>query len=342
MHKLLWIMGVIGFCFIVAFSFLSSNVANAQSMNQNQENQNFELSQLPIPDEEFENNKVYIGLWVINAFDFDYRTQYYTLDMYVYFFWIDPNIATVNWYFVNGYPVDPLLVELVRSNTTAEVKYEIYRVPARLFTPPEKASDYPFDQIQLIITVEMLTYGYDLRLVWLENQTGLAPDFKNPGWKTVAVDLFDSDTSYPLDVKVPRAYMIVTQERSIPFAFSIVAISPPLLFGILGGVTFLFIPKTVGLIGTRIGLIASIIIADLLYNLSAFSFVPPLENIAVYGTLLFAVLIFLVLNLIITFVGLAVMLRYNTDKYARRINGWGLLISISIPVALFILAFLLA
>ena len=335
--KLLCILSAIGFCFISAFFFLSPNVVNAQSTDQNQLNPISETAQLSIPDVEFENNKMYIGLWVIDVYNFDYRVQYYTIDMYVYFFWIDPNIATANWYLVNGYPVDPLDVKLVNSNTTHEVKYEIYRVPARLFTPPERASEYPFDQIELRIAIELLTSGYDVSLVWLENQTGLDPDFKNPGWNTVAVDLFDSEHAYPLDTKLPRAEMIITQERAVPIAVFVFSVSPPLLFGVLGGVTFLFIPRTVGLIGTRIGLIASILIADLLFNLSAGGIIPPLENIALYGALLFCVLIFLVMNLIVTFVGLGIMLRYNTDKYARRVNAWGFLISITIPITIFIL-----
>ena len=335
--KLICILSIFGFCFISAFFFFYPNKVNAQLLNQNLLKPDYQLMQLKSPDVKFENNKVYIGLWIIDIYDFDYRSRYYTLDMYISFFWTDPNIDTVDWYLRNGYPVDPLDVKLANSGIIDNANYEFYRIPARLFTPPVTSVDYPLDQIKLEISIELLTGDYDASLVWLKNYSGVDPEFKNPGWNTVAVELVDMVHVYPLDAESTGVEMIITQERAVSMGVFFFTVVPPILFVVLSSVSFLFIPKTLGLIGTRIGLISSILIADILFNFTVISLIPPLETISKYGILLACVLIFIVLNLIITMVGLAVFLRYNSGKYARRINLWGFLISSIVPCVLFII-----
>ena len=99
--------------------------------------QALEPAQQQVPNIQYENHTVYVSLWLINVYSFDYKTGSYTFDFYVFFFWSDPNIQTANWYLMNGYPSYPGAKLLVASNYTDQVKYEFYRVRADLNTPLE-------------------------------------------------------------------------------------------------------------------------------------------------------------------------------------------------------------
>lgn len=131
--------------------------------------------------------KVYLGLWLNNIYSYQYTEGSYTVDFYLYFFWIDPNIQTIDGYLLNGYPVNPSTITLVSNDTSSEIKSQIYRITAACSTTPD-AKDFPLDTIQLGIAVEMLTHGYNLEFVWLENETGIDSNFKNAGWETSNVE----------------------------------------------------------------------------------------------------------------------------------------------------------
>ena len=104
-----------------------------------------------------------MGIWVIHIYSYQYTTGTYTLDMYVYFFWTDPNITTANWYLTNGYPINSAAKILVSSDVTGAIKYELYRVTATLNTAPD-ARDFPFDQITMKVSVELINPGLHRKL----------------------------------------------------------------------------------------------------------------------------------------------------------------------------------
>ena len=89
--------------FLLALSFFSGNleVGGQVSVESN-----------PVLTEEIvdisilENDTVYVGVYVVDIYSFDYITGEYTLDLYVYFAWIDPEIDAIEWYLMNGYPIE--------------------------------------------------------------------------------------------------------------------------------------------------------------------------------------------------------------------------------------------
>ena len=165
---------------------------------------------------DFGNHTMYVGIWVLHIYSFQYTTGTYTLDMYVYFFWTDPDITTANWYLTNGYPINSEAKVLINRNINGTIKYEFYRVTATLNTPPD-ARDYPFDQINLKISLELTNAAVNsINLVWLQNQTGLDPAFINPNWNTTNIELSTVKHSYPLGIEAPYAEMTITQAKTKP------------------------------------------------------------------------------------------------------------------------------
>ena len=222
------------------------------------------------------NNSVIVGLWLINLFSYQYITSDYTMDMYLYFFWRNTNVTAIDWDFANGYPITPTSITLLNSNYTSTVRYEVYRATARFNSPPD-ASDFPFDKINLTISINLLTHGNNITLNWLNNQTGVDPQFTNPGWKTVSVELDASIHTYPLGVQVPRADMVIIQQRQRAVA-SISPFIPPTIFALVCAVSFLFGLKEMGSVGLRIGLNTSMLVTTLLFSFGVNSSIPQLQT----------------------------------------------------------------
>jgi hypothetical protein len=246
-------------------------------------------------------------------------------------------MTQVDWQIVNGYLVNPTTVAVVNRNLTGQVNYDIYRVTARLGTPPD-AIDYPFDPIYLGINFDFITHGYYQNVVWLENQTGIDPALKNPGWVTTNVELTSTKHSYPLNVELPRASITVTQQRQRTIT-SFESFIPPLVFAIVSAFSFLFGLKDSSAVALRVGLNTSMLVTTLLYNFAAANSIPPASTITIYGIFILTVLIFMVVNLLVTIVGIVVWLRYTNEKQVIRINRWGFVLTVGLPILLFFLMF---
>ncbi len=167
---------------------------------------------LRLPDIPEKNNTVFVGVHLIDLYNFEYQTGHYTYDMYVYFFWTDPSITTANWYLMNGYPTYPGSKLLVRESKNGSVRWELYRVRAD-FTSPIEPTDYPFDRITLPISIELLTGTPETSLVWLDNETGIGSGFTNVGWTRPDFNLRTSVSHYPLGIDSPRADMVIVMDR---------------------------------------------------------------------------------------------------------------------------------
>ena len=283
---------------------------------------------------------MYVGIWVLHIYSFQYTTGTYTLDMYVYFFWTDPDITTANWYLTNGYPINSEAKVLINRNINGTIKYEFYRVTATLNTPPD-ARDYPFDQINLKISLELTNAAVNsINLVWLQNQTGLDPAFVNPNWNTTNIELSTVKHSYPLGIEAPYAEMTITQAKTKPSS-ALASLFPPLVFSFVSVVSFLFSLKDPGSVGLRMGLNTSMLITTILFQLNISGSIPPSSSLSIFGLFSISVLVFLSLNLIVTIVGFAHFVKFKNEKFTIRVNRWGFLISIVLPVALFSVLFLL-
>ncbi len=289
----------------------------------------------------YEPNTVYMGVWLINIYNYQYISGDYTFDFYLFFLWVDsnPNMTQIDWQMVNGYLVNPTTIAVVNRNLTGAVNYDIYRVTARLGTPPD-ANNYPFDPIYMGINFDFITHGYYQNVVWLENQTGIDPAFKNPGWVTTNIDLTSTTRQYPLNVELPRASITITQVRQRPI-ISIQPFIPPLIFAIVSAFSFLFGLKDSGAVALRIGLNTSMLVTTLLFNFAAANSIPPSSTITIYGIFMLTVLIFMVINLLVTIFGIVAWIRYKNEKQTLRINRWGLVLTVGLPILLFFLMYFL-
>lgn len=288
---------------------------------------------------EFGNHTMYLGIWILHIYNFQYITGTYTFDMYVYFFWKDSNITTANWYLTNGYPINSAAKVLVDSNVTGDIKYEFYRITATLNTPPD-AKDYPFDQITLKVSLELINPGYPVNLSWLQNQTGLDPAFDNPNWKTTNIELSTQSHSYPLGVQAPYAEMDITQEKLKPSS-ALASLLPLIVFSVVSAISFLFSLTDLGSVGLRMGLNTSMLITTILTSLNIGTAIPPSSSISIFGLILISVLVFLSLNLIVTIVGFAHFVRFKNVNFTKKVNRWGFIISIITPILFYIVLFVL-
>jgi hypothetical protein len=284
-------------------------------------------------------DQVDIGLWLVNVFDYQYTQGTYTADMYIYFFWTNPNIATIEWFFANGYPITPTSITVVANDTESDVKYEVYRATARLSSTPN-AQDFPFDKINLTITVDIFPRGQNIKLRWLTDQSGLDSKFANSGWKTVAVELRSMSHSYPLDVKAPRAEMVVIQQRQ-QLTTSVNPFITPAIFALVCAVSFLFSLKEMSAVALRIGLNTSMLVTTLLFSFTISNTIPPSSTLVLYSIYLLSVLIFMVSNLIATIIGVVGWIKYKNEKRTQRANQLGFLISVIVPIVIFLLFYFL-
>lgn len=332
------LLKAIPFCilFIIAFILFSPVMTRGQSTNvtSNQSDQIQSRLQSQLQGLEFGNQTIYMGIWVIHIYSFQYTAGTYTFDMYCFFFWTDPNISTANWYLTNGYPINSAAKILVTRNVTSGIKYEIYRVTATLNTAPD-AKNFPFDQVTMNVSIEVLNPGYTVNLAWLQNATGVDSSFKNPMWKTTNIELSTSMHSYPLGVEAPNANMAITQERIKPSA-AISTLFPPLMFCVVSAISFLFSLKDPPSVGLRLGLNTSMLITTILFTLSISGSVPPSTSISIFALFMISVIIFLSLNLIVTIGGFSLSMRFKDPHLALRINRWGLVFSIIVPVLIFV------
>jgi hypothetical protein len=280
---------------------------------------------------------VFIGVWLLNMFDFQYKSGSYTMDMYTYFFWSNPNITNIDWYFSNGYPINPTAVTLVANTTSGDFKVQIYRATARLNYSPD-AANYPFDHINVTISIDLLTHGNNVAFQWLTNQTGVDPQFTNSGWKTDSIQLSTSLHPYPIGVQVPRAEMVINQERQRT-ATSFSPFFPPAIFSLVCAVSFLFSLKEMSSVGLRIGLNTSMLVTTLLFSFGASSDIPPSPYIVLYTIYLLCVLIFMVCNLIVTIIGVVGWVKFKDEKRTSIANRLGFLISVIVPVTIFLLLY---
>jgi hypothetical protein len=284
-------------------------------------------------------NTVNVGVWLINMFGYEYSSGNYIADMYVYFYWTNPNVTTIDWHFANGYPVTPTSVTMVGNMTSGNLKGEVYRATANLNSPPD-ASDFPFDKINVTIAINLVTHGNNLSLTWMSNETGTDSKFANPGWKTLNLSLENSINDYPLGVIVPKATMVLTQERQRP-SQSFAPFLPPVFFAIVSAVSFLFSLKEMAAVGLRIGLNTSMLVTTLLFSFTVSNNIPPSSTTVLYTVFLVSILLFMVSNLIVTIVGVVGWIKYKDEKRTTNANKLGFLISIIVPLVAFTIFFLL-
>jgi hypothetical protein len=281
---------------------------------------------------------VNVGMWVINVYDFSYKDGSYVFDFYIYFFWTDHNITTIDWYLMNGRPSTPTSKLMVSENKTDLTWYEIYRVRADLSIPLEP-KNYPFDKVPLPITFELLEHNYPIQLYWMKNESGIDPGFKIVGWNVVDEQYFVIPHQYPLGIELQQGVMNVVVQRDLTVALSTVIV-PPLIFCAVSAFSFLFRMDDFSAFGLRVGLNTSMLITAVLFNIAIASNIPPVAQLNFYMVFTISVLAFLAINLVVTILGYVTWNYQKDAAKVKRINRYGVVISIAIPILLFLLIFL--
>lgn len=295
-------------------------------------------SSVNLPDIEPEAGKIHIAVWIIDIYAFDFETGSYTFDMFISFFWNDPNISAINWHMMNGAPNYSNAFYLVSNDTANDgTRYEFYRATADLGTPLN-AEDYPFDVIELPIDIEILGQGTDISLSWLESECGIGSGYDNQGWEDPTFELRILDQNYPYNIIVERAEMVVIQMRQRQSSRATVI--PPIIFCVVSAFAFLLRLDSSG-VGMRFGLNTSMLITTVLFNISEESNLPPSSSITLWEVFIVSVLVFISLNTLTTVVGYLEFSHGNSQERLRKINRWGFLVSLIIPIVLFILLYYL-
>ena len=298
-----------------------------------------------VPNIQYQNHTVYVSLWLIAIYSFDFKTGSYTYDFYLYFYWIDPNISATlapetaklgsDWYLSNGYPTYPGAKVLVSSNYNGTVKWELYRVRANLVTPLE-AANYPFNRIELPISIELLIDASQASFVWLQNQTGISPAFQNVGWTTPTFELATSTIHYPSGVNTPSADMFVIQNRNL-YGAIIETILPPIIFCIVALVCYLLRMHDSSAFSLRVAIISSMLITAVLFNIAVQNNIPPITQVTFYDVFIISVFSFLAISLVVTVAGYVDWVAKADERRVSRINRWGLVVSVAVPLLLLLI-----
>lgn len=293
----------------------------------------------PSRDIVMQNNTVSVGIHLIDMYNFEYQTGRYTYDMYVFFFWTDPDIPTADWYLRNGYPTYPGAKLLVDQNKNGSIRWELYRVRATL-TAPIEPTDYPFDRVTLPVSLELLTHNYNTTLVWMARDTGIDPGFTNVGWSRPEYTLNTSVSRYPLGMSSPRADMIIVMDRN-PFGAFMKTIFPPLIFCFVAAVCFLFRMNEASAFTLRVGITTSMLVSAVLFNFAEQSAIPPISQLTLFHVIMVSTISFLALGLIVTVLGYAEWMRTGDPEHVGRLNRAGFVVSIALPLLFFALLFII-
>ncbi len=281
---------------------------------------------------------VEVGMWVIDVYDFNYPSGSYVFDFYIYFYWTDANITTINWYVMNGLPSTPATKQLVSNGTDNGTSYEFYRVRADLSYPLE-AGDYPFQKVVLPISVEVVNLGDPVELRWQEERSGVDPGFKIVGWRVSDVDYVLTPHEYPFESGTDQATLNIVIEREMIVAVPEMII-PPLIFCLISAFSFLLRMDDSSAFGLRMGLNTSMLITTVLFNLAEQDKMPPTSTVNFYTVFIIGVFIFLAINMVVTILGY-VQYNYRHDVERLKVtNRLGILLSISVPVVLIIVILL--
>jgi hypothetical protein len=333
---------ILGSLLLIFIFLFNSTRTGGQIPNSNSSESDIIIRQIKNTNIQFENHTVYLSVWLLNTYSFEYTTGNYIFDMYVSILWIDPNISkNPNWYFTNGYAYPtPEANVLLNLNVSGDIKYKVYRVTAALNTPPN-AKDYPFDKISLKISMDIsVAQEYNINGKWINNLTIIDPYFENAGWKTTDVELLSSMHASSLGVERPHFDMVITQEKIRPSSI-ITTFLPPIFFCIVSAISFLFNLKGLTPVSVRIGLNNSMLVTTLLFIISVGGSIPPSSVMSIFEMFMLSVLSFLILGLVVTVMGFAFWIRYKNEKKTLRINRWGFIISIIAPLLLFTVLYFL-
>ncbi len=272
-----------------------------------------------------------VGIWIINAYDFDYPSGRYVFDFFIYFLWSDPGISEVNWYIMNGYPSTSATKELVDRKEIDGLFVEIYRVRANLSYSLE-AGNHPFEVVKLPIKVEVTSIDRPVQLLWSTQESGVDPSFKIVGWRMKGVEYDVEHRQYPYEIGSYQASMSVLIERELLVAIPQLVL-PPIIFCIVSAFSYLLRMDDGSAFGLRFGLNTSMLISAVLFAVAVQNILPPTSTINFYTVFVIGVFIFLASNIVVTILGYVEFNYMDNPQVLRAINRYGVLASVMISLA---------
>lgn len=273
-----------------------------------------------------------VGIWIVNAYDFNYPSGRYVFDFFIYFLWSDPEIATVNWFIMNGYPSTPATKELVDKREINGTFVEIYRVRANLSYSLE-AGNHPFEVVRLPIRVEVTSIDRPVQLHWSPLESGVDDSFMIVGWRMTGIEYDVEHRQYPYGIGSYQASMSVLIERELFVAIPQLVL-PPIIFCIVSAFSYLLRMDDGSAFGLRFGLNTSMLISAVLFAVAVQNSLPPTSTLNFYTVFIIGVFIFLASNIVVTILGYVEFNYMGNPQMLRVINRYGILASAIISLVI--------
>ncbi|MEM0492386.1 MAG: hypothetical protein QXS02_00275 [Candidatus Thermoplasmatota archaeon] len=292
------------------------------------------LSILPLSTAEItdtginDNNKIYVGIYVLSIGNLEINKGSYLLDFYLMFKWDNPDITPSSFEFVNGRPVSKEKIYEHKNNNTCELWY---RIQASLFITPN-FDDYPFDTQDLKIIIEDSKYNTS-GIVYcpFNDVSGVDNQFKPAGWNISAYDMSIDEHIYPWGETYSQTVFTIRLSRDTgPTATKLLL--PPIIFCVVSGLSFFFKADK---ITHRIGLGTSMLISAVMFHLSQTSSLPALPSLILIDKIMIAVYSFLASSLLATTLIYIDEEYWKDVDYTKIVNRVGAFITIILPFIVF-------
>ena len=276
-----------------------------------------------------------VSVFVNSIDNLDMVKGTYTMDCYLHFRWTDPSIDASHFEFMNGEPSSgSKSVEKLWENKSGPVKEEWYRARADFRIIPNN-QNYPFESGILPIKIEDSDYdSSQLTYVPLREESGLEPGFTIPGWKFGTPTFSVRDHTYPGNMTYSQlSYNIPITNNAL--ASLLQTIVPPLIFCIIGGLSFLIHVKDTNLVFLRFSLTTSMFLTAVMYHFSQLALIPGLGVLKLFDKFMIAVYLFLAVTVMVTTFCYLAEHQWERPELVKLINRYGMGVSILLPVVSF-------
>ncbi len=172
--------------------------------------------------------KVVVGAYLSHVAEIDMKLNTYLADFYLWFRWKGPVDPSKSWELTNAVQSWDIMKTPVYTNDAGEpeadtledgTRYQVFHVQARL-QHQFPLKDYPFDEQDLVITVEDAEFSTDTIVYELDKAgTGYHKGIQIPGWFMRDTSPTVGSTTYASNFGDPR---VTTGEDNYPrFVFSV-------------------------------------------------------------------------------------------------------------------------
>lgn len=251
--------------------------------------------------------KVLVGAYINDIQQLDFKTNNYTIDLYVWFRWRDPALHPAKTMeFMNRYASDDNLRQALLEDPEVMPDgslYSIIRYQGR-FSTKFDLQDYPFDTQGLSVVMEDTLSGLDSLVYVPEGSRSLAVDpiVTMPGFKVGQAEMRIETNIYPTnfgDLTVaehePYSRIVLTVPVTRPvIAMTIKTFVPILLIIVCAALVFFVRPFYVE---GRIGLGITALLTLVALQLSASSGLPDVDYLTMLDEVYLLAYLFIILSL---------------------------------------------